>query len=82
MFYTYVLKSQKDNELYIGWTDNLVERVQHYNSGQVASTRSRMPLSLVYYEGCLSKAKAVERGKQLKTGCGRQYIMRRISNAG
>jgi putative endonuclease len=82
MYYTYVLKSQKDNELYIGWTDNLVERVKHHNSGQVTSTRGRMPLILVYYEACLSKEKAIEREKQLKTGYGRKYIMRRINNAG
>lgn len=27
MYYTYVLKSQKDKKLYIGWTDNLKKRL-------------------------------------------------------
>ncbi len=82
MFYTYVLESQKDHNLYIGWTDDLVHRVKYHNAGHVISTKDRVPLNLVYYEACLSKDKAIEREKQLKTGYGRKYILRRIYNAG
>lgn len=82
MFYTYVLESGLDHDLYIGWTDDLINRVKHHNNGQVPSTKGRIPLRLVYYKACLSKEKAIEREKQLKTGYGRQYIRRRINNAG
>lgn len=77
-YYTYVLKSSIDNELYIGWTYNLKERLLENNSGEVHSTKNRIPLELVYYEGCLSKDKAVAREKTLKTGFGRKYLKRRI----
>lgn len=65
-YYTYVLKSSIDNELYIGWTYNLKERLLEHNSGEVYSTKNRIPLELVYYEGCLSKDKAVAREKNFK----------------
>lgn len=78
MFYTYVLKSKKDSELYIGWFIDLKNRLLQQNKGEVEATRNRLPLILIYYEACLSKEKAIAREKQLKTGFGRAYLKRRI----
>jgi putative endonuclease len=78
MFYTYVLKSEKDGELYIGWTDDLIKRFATHNKGQVESTKARLPVMLVYYEACLTKEAAIRREKQLKTGFGRKYLTNRI----
>ncbi|OGK08365.1 excinuclease ABC subunit C [Candidatus Roizmanbacteria bacterium RIFCSPHIGHO2_01_FULL_35_10] len=81
MFYfTYVLKSLKDNHLYIGWTDNLKERINEHNKGSVISTKNRQPLKLICYEACLDKKSAILREKQLKTGFGRVYLKRRLKN--
>ncbi len=77
-FYTYVLKSAKDNGLHIGWTNKLKRRLQAHNDGLVAATKYRLSLKLVYFEGCLSKEDAVCREKQLKTGFGRAYLKRRF----
>ena len=49
MFYVYVLKSKKDNKLYIGYTKDLKKRIQIHNSGKNFSTAQRGPFSLVYY---------------------------------
>jgi len=78
MFYTYVLKSDIDNYLYIGCTNNLKKRFEEHNKGFVVSTKNRKPLKLVYYEACLNETKAFEREKQLKSGFGRKYIKSRI----
>lgn len=78
MFYTYVLKSEKDGELYIGWSDDLKNRFKEHCEGRVNSTKDRLPVKLVYYEACLFKEGAVEREKQLKTGFGRAYLKRRL----
>ncbi|QQG44416.1 MAG: GIY-YIG nuclease family protein [Candidatus Roizmanbacteria bacterium] len=78
MFYTYVLKSYKDNKLYIGFSDNLKQRIEDHNNGKVSSTKDRRPLKLIYYEACLSKLKALKREKYFKTGFGRQYLKNRI----
>jgi len=77
-YYTYVLKSDIDNKLYIGWTNNLKNRIKKHNKGLVSATKSRRPFSLVYFEACLFKAKAIQREKTLKTGFGRQYLKLRI----
>jgi putative endonuclease len=78
MFYTYVLKSLKDDKLYTGWTDNLNHRINEHNRGNVVATASRKPLKLVYYEACVNKQKAVKREKYFKTGFGRRFLKGRI----
>lgn len=79
MFYfTYVLKSEIDNKLYIGWTNDLKKRLEYHKKGLVEATRYRRPLKLIYYESCLSEKKAILREKQLKTGFGRAYLKRRL----
>jgi len=44
----------------------------------VFATKGRTPFDLIYFEGCLSKEKAVKREKQLKTGFGRKYLKSRV----
>lgn len=78
MFYTYVLKSEKDNKLYIGHSDDLKKRIVKHNKGLVLSTKHRRPLKLVYYEACLVEGKAVKREKYFKTGFGRVFLKSRI----
>ncbi|KKP57357.1 MAG: Excinuclease ABC C subunit domain protein [Candidatus Moranbacteria bacterium GW2011_GWF2_34_56] len=78
MFYTYVLKSKKDNDLYIGFTEDLKKRFDEHNCGLVKSTSSRTPLELVYYEACLSEKLAIAREKYFKTGFGRRFLKNRI----
>ena len=79
-FYTYVLKSMKDLNLYVGYTNNLIKRVEEHNKGKVPSTKNRVPLKLVYWEGCLNKQDATIREKYLKTAWGKRYIKNRIKN--
>ena len=50
MYYLYILKSKKDNQLYVGSTTDLRRRLSEHNSGMVASTKSRAPFELRYYE--------------------------------
>jgi len=78
MYYTYVLKSELDNFLYIGFCNNLKKRFLQHSGGKVSSTKFRRPLKLIYYEACLSKEKAVRREKYFKTGFGRRFLKMRI----
>lgn len=77
-YYTYILKSLKDNKLYIGWTDNLKKRYDVHNKGQVEATKHRRPLELIYYEACTDKDKAIKREKYFKTGFGRNFLKNRL----
>jgi putative endonuclease len=66
MFYMYVLKSKKDIELYIGSTNDLRKRLKEHNSGNVRSTKIRIPFELVYYEAYKAEKDAREREQNLK----------------
>jgi len=78
MNYTYVLQSNIDYKLYIGWTNNLKLRILDHNRGKVAATKNRRPLKLVYYEACTSKENAIKRERYFKTGYGRRFLKKRI----
>ena len=78
MFYTYVLRSKKDNKLYIGHSDDLKKRIVKHNKGLVLSTKYRRPLELVYYKACLNEDNAIRREKYFKTGFGRKFLKDRI----
>jgi len=78
MFYMYILKSDKDKNLYFGYTNNLTNRLKEHNSGFVRSTKSRIPLRCVYYEAYASKPDAMKREHNLKLGARalRQLLIR------
>jgi putative endonuclease len=80
MFYTYVLQSSKDKKLYIGSTSNLKVRFETHNKGQVESTKERRPLTLIYYEACVSKKDATHRELYFKTTYGLRYIKSRLKS--
>ena len=77
-YYVYVLISEKDGNFYVGYTDDLKDRLNKHNNGEVQSTKNRTPLKLVYYEACLNRQDAIKREKYLKTTWGRRYINSRI----
>ena len=79
-YYIYVLKSLKDNQFYTGYTSDLKNRLDEHNTGKVISTKNRLPLKLVYFEGCLNQQDATHREKYLKTSWGKRYIKERINN--
>ncbi len=66
MYYLYVLQSQKDKKLYMGYTANLEQRIKDHQSGSVSSTKLRRPFDLVYIEGYKSEKDALHREKNLK----------------
>ena len=76
--YVYVMCSQSDHHLYVGFTANLPARMKEHNGGTVPSTRRRRPLELVYWEGCLNQTDATARAKYLKSAWGKRYIKRRL----
>jgi len=81
MFYlTYVLRSQADRNLYVGYTENLERRLQAHHDGKVKSTQNRRPLVLIYYEACLNKEDALKRERYFKTNYGRMFLKKRLKS--
>ncbi len=64
--YTYILKC-RDGSYYTGWTNDLDKRMRAHNQGKGARyTRSRRPVSLVYYEQFSCKEEAMHREWEIK----------------
>lgn len=66
MHYVYVIKSQKDGQLYIGETSDLRRRLAEHNAGKSVATKSRIPFDLVYYEAYQNSLLAKQREFKLK----------------
>jgi len=79
-YYTYILKSEKDNKFYTGYTKNLKLRFKLHEEGKVDSTKERRPLKLVYYEACLNQQDATRREKYLKTYLGKMFLKNRLKS--
>ncbi len=77
-YYTYVLRSSVDGNFYVGFTQDLKDRITEHNKGKVESTKYRKPLKVVYCEACLNKNDALHREKYLKTSYGKRYIKNRL----
>jgi len=80
MYYVYVLQSVKDRNLYVGFTNNLKNRLEQHNAGFVESTKNRGPLKIIYYEASHHKNDAIKREKYLKTTYGKRYLRSRLKN--
>lgn len=75
MHYLYILRSLKDNKLYIGTTDNISRRLKQHNNGQSGSTKYRRPFTLIYKENYPSKNQAMKREWYFKnTGEGNKLM--------
>ncbi len=78
--YVYVLMSETDGNWYTGYTVDLRKRLAQHQAGNSASTRSRGPWSLIYYEASLDIEDARARERYLKSGMGKRYVRIRLKN--
>ncbi|MFH0908474.1 MAG: GIY-YIG nuclease family protein [bacterium] len=78
MYYVYVLYSEKDAGLYIGFTTDLQRRFGEHQEGASRSTAYRRPLVLVYYEAYAMREDAEGRERFLKSGSGRTYLKKQL----
>jgi putative endonuclease len=81
MFYVYILLSKKDNNLYIGSTFNLKQRIFQHHNGLVDSTKNRLPVKIIYYEGFISKTDCLREELFLKSGKGRGRLKELLKNS-
>jgi putative endonuclease len=76
MYSVYVLKSKSTGLLYTGSTSDLERRLEEHNSDASISTKYRGPWELVHREDYPSRAEAMRRERELKTGKGRDELKR------
>jgi len=82
MYHVYLLKSQKNDSFYVGYTNDLKRRLQEHNTGLVEYTKKFRPWSLIYYETFTSLEDAKLREKSLKYfGKAFRQLKSRIKNS-
>ena len=67
MNYTYIVRCA-DGTLYTGWKKKKKKRLKAHNEGKNGAkyTKTKRPVTLVYYEGVLTKEEAMRREYQIK----------------
>ena len=78
MYYVYILKSEKDQNFYVGSTEDLKRRINEHEQGKVISTKHRRPLALLCYEAYFAKNIAQRRELFLKSSDGKKDLRRRL----
>jgi len=84
MFYVYVLKSQKNGKLYVGFTNNLKRRFLEHNCIKRSVnewTKRNGPFKIVFYESFANKKDAKKDEKFFKSGYGREVLREKLKNS-
>lgn len=74
MFYVYVLGNSITGKRYIGYTNNLEERIRKHNTDHSGYIGQQGEWPLTYHEQYDTKAEALLREKFLKSGKGRDFL--------
>ena len=80
MHYVYVLRSARDDGLYIGYSANLRRRLMQHCEGTAFATAHRRPWTLIYCEAYVDPADALGRERYLKSGGGRRFLKTQLSH--
>ena len=79
MYYVYIIKSiSHKNEIYVGFTTNLQARLKKHNEGGSPHTAKFKPWNLEWYCAFLSKYKALDFEKYLKSHSGKAFANKRL----
>ena len=79
MYYVYVLYSEVNDTVYIGFTSALQERLAAHNHLKNKGwTKRYQPWKLIYSEPFTSKTEAMKREKELKSYQGRNFIRSKV----
>lgn len=79
MYYVYLLKSMPDHSRhYIGYTENLSQRLNEHNAGKLPTTSRNKPWRLSTYLAFSNKGQALTFERYLKSGSGHAFAKRRL----
>tara|TARA_Y100000310_G_C20504346_1_gene725649 strand:+ start:173 stop:427 length:255 start_codon:yes stop_codon:yes gene_type:complete len=74
MYFIYILQSTQDERLYVGYTENIRNRLKTHNKGSVPSTKSQRPWKLLFFECYTNQSDALRREKYFKTTVGKRAL--------
>ena len=79
MYYAYLIRSiSSPDQTYIGFTEDLKQRLANHNASKSNHTSKYTPWELVSYHAFADKRKAQEFEHYLKTGSGQAFAKKRF----
>lgn len=81
-YFTYILKSQKNEDIYIGSCENMSIRLNRHNTGKVKSTKGYLPWSLLEYKAFKTRGEAVKYERFLKNHQQKDIIKKKYNIQG
>ena len=78
MYYVYVLKSEKNGDLYVGSTENVANRLIMHNKGKVCSTKPNRPWKIMTSVTFQTRGEAVKHETFLKTGQQKELLRKKF----
>ncbi|WP_298917640.1 GIY-YIG nuclease family protein [uncultured Algimonas sp.] len=79
MFFVYILRATEiPDQTYVGFTQDLKNRLQRHNAGHVRHTSKYRPWRLETYLAFSTKEQALAFERYLKTGSGRAFAKKRL----
>ncbi|MDB2462642.1 GIY-YIG nuclease family protein [Algibacter sp.] len=74
IYYVYVIRSEKDNRLYKGLTDDLQKKIAQHNMGENKETKGYRPWVLIYSKVFISRVEAKDFEKHVKSEEGVDFL--------
>ena len=78
MHYVYLIRSEANDQLYIGYTTNIKRRILEHNRGENQSTKHYKPWKLIFAEIYIEEMDAKRREQYLKTNQGSRLLKRML----
>lgn len=80
MYYFYILRSLKNNKLYLGFTSDLKRRLKSHNDSTNKASKPYAPYDLIFYSAFKDKDDAINCEKYFKTTAGWKRIHKMLGN--
>ena len=78
LYSVYVIKSKRDDSLYIGLSTDIKKRLSNHNQGLSKYTKGHLPYRPVFISFFPDKFTAANFEKYLKTASGKAFINKRL----
>ena len=78
-FYVYILESLRtDGKYYVGYTEDLLDRIRRHDNGEVPHTSKFRPWKLKTAVAFADQTQALDFERYLKTASGRVFAKKRL----
>jgi putative endonuclease len=74
MLTVYVIKSERNGDIYVGITKDVTVRLKEHNTGKNRYTKGLRPWKIIYTELQPDWEAARKREKYLKSGVGKEFL--------